>query len=381
MTGAILATTINGMIYLNNAATSWPKPETTVEKLQAFWRESPAMWEEGFQRSHKAISDFFGISDPRRFIVTSGATAAINMVFSDLEWKSGDIVVTGSFEHHAIAGWEHRLEKKFGVTFKKIGPTENQIFDLSHFEEFIRENHHRISLVAFTHASNVTGDLLPAQEILDLCRKYHVRSLLDGAQTAGIVEIDIEQLRPDIFLFAGHKGPMGPHGIGGLYLSEQAGLEIPAVNFRTKSCKSMADHCDAGSTNLEGLIALASSLEYIKELGFKEADKNRDRLNALAYNRLKGIRDVVVISKSRLNRTYSLAFRVQKASVSSIIAALESRGCVIGGGFFCCAKAHEMLGTQDEGVLRISPGLFTTSEELERFFSILEDTISLCRES
>ena len=295
------------------------------------------------------------------------------MVFADLDWKKGDIVVTGSFEHQAVAGWEYRLSKKFGVEFKKISPTESDIFDLDEFENFIRENHQHIRLVAFTQASNATGDLVPAREILGLCRKYSVTSMLDGAQTAGIVKIDIEELKPDIFLFAGHKGTMGPHGIGGLYLSENAGIQIPDVNFEKCGCNNMANHCDAGSINLEGMIALAASMNYINNLGFQKVDEIRNSMNTRVYEGLQGLKNVEILSKSKLNRTYAIAFRVKGMSVSRVLKELSSRDCVIGGGFFCCARAHEELGTQDEGVLRISAGLLTTDDELDRFFEILTE--------
>ncbi|MDC7228007.1 MAG: aminotransferase class V-fold PLP-dependent enzyme [Spirochaetales bacterium] len=364
------------MIYLNNAATSWPKPEPTVLKLQSFWGESPRLWDEQYEASKKTICDFFAINDPSRFIVTSGATASIDMVFSGMDWNEGDIVITGSYEHHAIAGWEYRLRENFGVKFKKIKSTATDIFDLSTFENYIRKNRSRVKLVAFTQASNVTGDVLPAQDILDLCRKYQIPSLLDGAQTAGILDISIEKLKPDFFTFAGHKGTMGPHGIGGLYISDNSGIKFPDVNFGTERCHNMAGHCDVGSTNLEGMVALASSMKYLGNIGFDEIAKKRNMLNTRLYKGLDSLENVEIISKSRLNRTYAIAFKVKNAPVTAIIEKLTERECIIGSGFFCCSQAHIELGTQDEGVLRISPGLFTSSDEIDRFFDILKEIIS-----
>lgn len=373
------------MIYLNNAATSWPKPEPTAADLQLFWKSSPELWKQKFDDSLKVICEFFGIKDPGRFIVTSGATAGLNLVFTDMEWEEGDIVVTGSFEHHALSGWELRLSQRYQVEFKRIESTENEIFDLDEFERFIKKNHKRVKLVAFTHASNVTGDLLPAKEIIAICRKYKVVSLLDAAQTAGIIELDIDRLKPDIFLFAGHKGTMGPHGIGGLYLSNDVELNIPnvareynplSVDIEHNTTVAFPTYCDVGSINLEGMSALASSFKYLNSMGFDAINKIRNKLNTIVYDKLNAFEDVDIISKSKLERTYAIAFRCKNASVSEVHGKLTEAGCIIGSGFFCSPSAHVQLGTEKEGVLRISAGLFTTEDQIDKFFEVLEDILS-----
>lgn len=364
------------MIYLNNAATSWPKPDSTIKALQSFWIDSPESWNRWYQESHRTICDFFKIRNTDRFVITSGATAALNMIFTDIDWTRRDIVVTGQFEHHALAGWEYRLNDRSGVEFKKIGCTENDIFDLGSFEQFIRENHRRIKLVAFTQASNITGDLVPTQEILGICREFGILSLLDAAQTAGIVKIDIADLKPDVFLFAGHKGTMGPHGVGGLYVSERVELKIPEVNYNVRGSVQIATHCDVGSVNLEGMVALASSMEHLQSIGFSKLDDIRNRLNARLYDGLSDMEHVEILSKTRLNRTYAIAFRVNNMSVSTVLERLVAKGCIIGGGHFCCAGAHEELETQIEGVLRVSAGPFTTEDEVDEFFGHLSDIVA-----
>lgn len=359
----------NKIIYLNNAGTSWPKPAKVEEAVQHFYASSPENWPQVFTDSLQTVTSFFKIQDRSRFLFTSGCTSALAILLSDFPWKEGDQVITSGLEHHALARWLVKLPQQRGVDLQ-IAPysAENPI-DLEFIEKELKKGKTR--LIACTMASNVTGDILPVAEIIALAHEYDALCLVDGAQTAGVLSLDIGKLGVDFFAFAGHKGPLAPQGIGGLYVAPHVSLaspaavcELPRVSEEKVQCSNFPSYCDVGSVNMAGLVGLSAGLSWIQENNYREKTK---QLTQYFLNGLAEIPKVSVYgSKNVDNRTSAISITLAGYSPQEVENTLKMRASIVSrSGHHCAPMAHESIGTAQEGTLRFSTGYANTKEEID----------------
>ena len=222
----LLLINFHHMIYLNNAGTTWPKPDSVNDAIKDFSQIPPNEWLSIIQEGHKVCTAFFGIEDPDRFLFTQSCSQSLAVAFTDFPWEQGDRLIISSMEHHALSRWFYKLQKERGIEGVIIPRAVDGPINLTHLEEELKKG---ARMVAMTMASNVTGELLPFEEIVNLCKQYGATSVLDGAQTAGVVPINLRELDPDVFVFAGHKGTFGPQGIGGLYIAERLSMVCPSA--------------------------------------------------------------------------------------------------------------------------------------------------------
>ena len=215
-------------MYFNNAATTWPKPEIVYETVDECFRNlnSPdrthsaegAQSSSTMQTCRKEVAEFFGIDDETRLVFLPSCTYALNLAILGQAWTKDDVVIMSGLEHHAVSRPIRKLSRERGVEFKISPYTPEKPFDLDWLEEELKTG--KVKMVACTMAANVTGDILPSIEIGQLCKKYGVRYLVDAAQSAGVLPVDVKELNADFMTFAGHKGLFGPPGIGGLFVRE-----------------------------------------------------------------------------------------------------------------------------------------------------------------
>ena len=303
------------MIYLNNAGTTWPKPKGVGDAINAFNQASPDEWLALFNQGHKVVSSFFGIEKPDRFLFTQSCSQSLAVAFTDFPWEAGDRIIISSMEHHALSRWMFKLQNERGVEGVIIPRAADGPIDLTMFEKELKKG---ARMVAMTMASNVTGEILPYEELVRLSKKYGAVSLLDGAQTAGILSINLSELDPDIFVFAGHKGPFGPQGIGGLYISERVSMVCPSaaceISPGQKVHTIFPSYCDTGSAPMQAIAGLTAGIQWLNQQGWEQLLKHR---HSLTEKMRYGIMDLsgLTIVGSTSHSSYTGAVSITSSSI------------------------------------------------------------------
>ena len=361
---------LRGMVYLNQAGTSWPKPDVVREAAEAALAAPPDAWREAFHAAHRAVAAHFGVEDPGRLLLTPGCTSALSVAIADHPWQAGDRIVLSHLEHHALHRPATLLEAQ-GVELVLVPRAADGPLDLDALERTLEAG--RVRLVAMTAACNVTGELLPVEEIVRLAHAHGALCLVDGAQVCGWMALDLPALGIDLFAFAAHKGLHAPWGLGGLYVAPHvqtrtpaAACEVPAAG-EAATCATMPGFCDVGSVDLVALAGLHAALGWLAEPA--QADRlarARAQVERIA-DALEALDGVTLLgARAPERRLPTLAFTVRGRSSGEVAAALRQAGVVVGSGLQCAPLAHEALGTAPDGAVRISAGPFVRDDDVER---------------
>lgn len=368
------------MIYLDNAATTWPKPQQVVLAIEEALVHKGGNAGRGghgaamqmarvIYQTREDLCTLFGMNDPTRVIFTQNATHALNQALFGL-LKQGDHVITSSIEHNAVARPLCALQQR-GVEVSEVPGMPGKEFNFDAYRKAFRPN---TKLVVTLHASNVTGTLLPIQEIGQIAHEYGAYYLLDAAQTAGVFPIDMGRLAVDLLAFPGHKGLLGPQGTGGLIVKPEIRLEPliyggkGSLSEEDRQPSFLPDALESGTLNGAGIAGLGEGVRYILKAG---VDKIRIREQTLCQKLWNGLREIpgVILYGSDIveQRSPIVAFNIGELdSVAASFILEEKAGVIARAGLHCAAHAHRMLGTLDQGVVRFSPSHFTSEEEIER---------------
>lgn len=374
------ALSLAAMSYLNHAGTSWPKPAVVRAAVASLLEGATDDWDAGFEAAHRRVASALGVTDPGRLLLTPGCTSALQLALSDLPWEPGERVLTSGLEHHALMRPVTLLRRR-GVepTVVPRGPDgSGGPLDLAALERELAGG--GVRLVALTAACNVTGELLPVAEAVALAHAHGALCLIDGAQIAGWLSVDVGALGVDLFAFAGHKGLQAPWGIGGLYVAPHVALASPGASCglpaagSQPSCSSMPDYCDAGSVDRAALAGLVAALDWLDQPEQADRlDRARGHVERLAAAlearpgvRLHGTRD----PRARLP---TLALTLERRPTSAVAAAFGRHGVTVGAGLQCAPLAHESLGTAPDGVVRLSAGPLTGEREVERALEVVAE--------
>lgn len=347
--------------YHNHAGTSWPKPNAVLQAAERATMASPAEWGTLFEDAHQGVARAFGVA-PERMLITPSCTQALSVAVADLPWVEGDRVLSSQMEHHALV---RPLAKLQGVETLHLPRGQAGPIDLNQVEEQLKAG--GVRLVAMSMACNVTGELLPWGELVELSHKYGALCLLDGAQVAGWHPLDLMALGVDLFAFAGHKGPQGPSGAGGLYVREGLVMDTPGARCGLDSCDDGPSYCDTGSVNLPALCGLAAGLAWMTRE--QPLDAVLSAMFALREG-LMQVDGVQVLGTGPGVPTCSLVLQGMTAGEAS--AKLRSDGVVASGGIQCAPLAHEALGTDPDGTLRLSLGPRQGVAEAEALLSAVQ---------
>lgn len=363
------------MTYLNQAGTSWPKPDGVRQAVRAAMEASHESWPASFDAQHATVARAFG-AQPERLLLTPGCTSALATAIADLDWREGDRVLTSALEHHALHRPVTLLERR-GVQVATIGRTPDAPFDLDALEtELTRAP---VRLVALTAACNVTGELLPLPEAIELAHEHGALVLVDAAQIAGWIPIDVQAMKVDLLAFAGHKALRAPWGIGGLYVaphvalaSPSAACELPAPGAEPAPCAPMPGYCDVGSVDRLALAGLAAALEdAASSTPAERLEAARALLEPLEHYldecphlRRLGVRD----PRARLP---TLAFVVDGIPLREVMAAFTERGILVAAGLQCAPLAHRTLDSAPDGALRVSVGPSNDRADIQRAIDAL----------
>jgi cysteine desulfurase family protein len=380
------------MIYLDNAATSWPKPPAVLKVMSnVLERAGGNPGRSGHRLSIAAarviydareeIARFFGISDPLRVIFTGNATHAINLALKGI-LKPGDHAVTSSMEHNAVMRPLRSLEKQ-GVRLSIVPCAADGSLDA---EDVTRTVTSGTRLVVMTHASNVVGTLLPITEIATMAHQAGALLLVDAAQTAGAIPIDMQAVGIDLLAFTGHKELQGPPGIGGLVIADNIDVSQiePLIRGGTGSRSEseeqpddLPDKFESGTANLTGIAGLGAGLKWIKDRGIGEIRDHMKKLSQALIDGLSALPKVKIYGTLDPESSVAIvSFTVTGKRVSEIGLRLdEEYGVLSRVGLHCAPAAHKTIGAFPEGTVRLAPGVFTTVSDVQEAIQAISKVV------
>jgi cysteine desulfurase family protein len=365
------------MIYFDNAATSYPKPAEVIKAVINCLEKVGANPGRGAHRlsleagriifeAREEVASFFKVDDSKNIIFTPNCTSAINLALKGL-LRTGDHVVTTSMEHNSVLRPLKALEK-MGVQTTKVFCQKDGTISIPDVEAAIQSN---TRLLVVTAASNVTGTLMPLRELSQLTKQKGIIFMVDAAQVAGHMPIDVKELGIDLLAFPGHKGLLGPQGTGGLYISPD--LEILEIMQGGTGSNSESEEqprirperYESGTLNTPGLAGLAAGIKFIKRVGIEAIYEKERRLIKQLLEDLFEIKGITI---------YGPGLEEKRAAVVSInLRGLDSNelafildqnfGIASRSGLHCAAAAHRTIGTIETGTVRLSPGYFNTEAE------------------
>jgi cysteine desulfurase/selenocysteine lyase len=368
------------VIYLDNAASSWPKPDGTWQAMEHFMRSVGANPGRSGHRlsieagrilieARDALAELFGINDPLRIVFTRNATESLNLAISGM-LQHGDHCITTGMEHNSVMRPVRALEKK-GVEVTIVPCTSQGELDPQEIEKAIKAN---TKLIVTTHASNVTGTLMPITEVGAISRAHGIPYCIDAAQTAGAYPIDVTKINIDLLAFTGHKSLYGPQGTGGLYIRE--GLEEKldplmrgGTGSRSESQEQpdfMPDKYESGTPNTVGIAGLGSGVRFCLAQGIPHIRAKEEGLTRMLIEGLGSIPSAIVYGCGDAKRQVAIcSFTIKDLSPSEITMELdEAFGIMSRPGLHCAPIAHQTIGTSPQGTVRLSAGFFTTEEEI-----------------
>lgn len=361
------------MIHANNAGTSWPKPPEVARAVAEALSRSPGECTALYEAAHATTCRYFGIRHPDRFLFTSGCTSALALAIGDLPWEAGDVIVTSALEHHALARPVDKLVRERGVAHEVAPYRPGEPVDLEYVERVLRAG--KVRLIATSGASNVTGEVLPVAQLAKLAHAHDALYLLDAAQTAGVVPVDVEELGADLLVFAGHKGPLAPHGIGGFYAAPHVVFESPWATCDItpgKSrgvCSTFPGFCDVGSTNLAAAAGLDAGLSWLDENGSARPMELAAQLAAAVAER-EGCS--LIGGGPGVARTATLGVEIGALALDRTERFFAEHGIVVRAAQHCAPMALEAVG-HPRGTLRISLGQFSTPGDVERIVAAIDE--------
>ncbi len=378
------------LVYLDNSATSWPKPEGVIEAIRkAIEKYGANPGRSGHKlaieaariiyEAREALAELFGLEDPERIILTKNVTEALNLVLYGF-LKPGDHVITSSMEHNSVMRPLRDLERK-GIEVTQIRASDKGEIDPQEVLKNIRKN---TKLVVLVHISNVTGTIMPVEEILKIAKDHGIPLLLDAAQSAGTIPINLKELPVDLLAFTGHKGLFGPQGTGGLVINTK-GLEEkiePLMRGGTGSKSEeeeqpefLPDKYESGTPNTPGIAGLGEGVRFILKEGINRIMEKKEKLTLKLLEGLKEIKGVKLYGPLDPKKQIGIvSFNLEGKSPSELSHLLDEKYNILSRpGLHCAPSAHKTIGTFPFGTVRLSIGYFNTEEEIEYTLRAIKD--------
>lgn len=366
------------MIYLDNAATTYHKPpevaEAVFQALQGTGSSGRGAHGASLQasrivyRTRVAISELFNVTDPSRVVFTSNATESLNIAIQGL-LTPGDSCITTAMEHNSVLRPLYHMETK-GVRLDILPADSRGKIDVGLFEEAIKPD---TKAIVMAHGSNVTGNVTDIQAIGDLCRRHRLLFIVDAAQTAGLLPIDMVKSHISALCLSGHKSLLGPQGTGALCLAEDV-LPEPLIyggtgmdSFAAGMPSVLPERLEAGTLNVHGLAGLLAACGYIRSYG---QERMHSEATALSKAFIEGIRDIEGLALygdfGDEYRTPVVSLNIRDMDAGELADELyEGFGIAVRAGAHCAPLVHRTFGTEKQGMLRFSFSHFNTMEEVK----------------
>jgi len=374
------------MIYLDNAATSWPKPEGVYRAMDEFLREHAGNPGRGahslalaaervIDETRSLVACLINAPEKERIILTFNCTDALNLGLKGL-LKPGDHVITSQIGHNSLVRPLKKLEGK-GVRITRLPPCSDTGFlSAKDIEEAIDE---KTKLVVVTHASNVTGVVQPIEEYGVVVRRHGRISMVDAAQTAGIFPIDVQASDIDLLAFSGHKGLLGPPGTGVLYISRRVELDslreggTGSHSELEEQPVALPYRYESGTPNTVGIAGLGAGLRYIFDQGMERIRIHEQLLLDQLLEGLSQIPGIILYEPEDMRRRAPIvSFNLHGWEPAEVGAILDQAFDIkVRTGLHCAAAAHKTFGTYPQGSIRISLGHFNTAQDIESVLQAL----------
>jgi cysteine desulfurase family protein len=377
------------MIYLDNAASTWPKPQEVAEAMSKAvlqyaanpGRGSHALAQRAgqvLQQTRERVAELFHVSNPKQISFFSNATGALNQAIKGLQWEKGDRVVTTSYEHNSVRRPLAYLQSMHGVEVIYIRCDHNGYPDQSAYLNALNE---RTRLVAITYVSNLTGAILPLKEMAQQAKEKGIPVLVDASQAAGFLPLNLPDLGVDMLATAGHKGLYGPQGTGVLYVAE--GLKLtPLWHGGTGSHSERADmpeesphRYEAGTPNTPGIAGLGAGVSFVLQQGVERIQQHETELTEYALTRLAELKGVELYGPDPgVFRAPVIAFNLHSLAAHELATILDQHYQIaVRAGVHCTPLGHETIATLERGAVRISFGYFNQLDEIDRLIEALRE--------
>ena len=379
-------------IYLDNASTTFPKPKCVADSVYKYMSEAGCNINRGGYENAYSVEEMvfetrellvamFNAGDCKNVVFTKNVTESLNFIIKGY-LKAGDHVLVSAMEHNAIMRPLVQLENQ-GVSFSRIPCTTTGELCIEAIPSLITPD---TKAIIMTHASNVCGTIMPIKKVGDICQKHSLAFIVDAAQTAGSLQIDMEDMNISALAFTGHKGLLGPQGIGGFILSEDMIDKInPLISGGTGSISHtenipdfMPDKFEAGTLNLPGIAGLHASLNWINKTSIKAIHEHELSLTKLFLKMIKPFEDdgfIKIIGKDDLSdRTGIVSIKTLTLDSAIVAYTLDSKYNIMTRvGLHCAPNAHKVLGTYPEGTIRFSFGFDNDLSDIEACAKALEE--------
>ncbi|WP_353893284.1 aminotransferase class V-fold PLP-dependent enzyme [Proteinivorax hydrogeniformans] len=364
------------MIYLDNAATTFPKPESVYKAHDYALRNygaNPGRGGHSYSREaakaifivREKLAEFLGANSSSQIIFSSSATEAMSTIlFGSL--RKGDHVVTTQLEHNAVWRPLNYLKENKGVEVSYCNHIDASYIDLNDLKNKLKQN---TKLVIINHVSNVFGVEQDIEAINKVVKENsNAKLVVDGAQSAGTHKVNVNSLDIDAFIFAGHKSLYGPVGTGGFYLKKDWILEPLKIGGTGSNSENMGvpksgpERYESGTANTPGIWALGAGIDFINEKGIENIFQHKIQLSHLL---IEGLRDLEAKTYYNKNSTVT-SFNIENLDSTEVAFILDDlHNIIVRAGLHCSPIAHKNFNTAKQGTIRVSPGYFNTKEEIE----------------
>jgi len=374
-------------IYLDNAATSYPKPDCVLKAMRDYFEKIGVnAGRSAYQRSQQAsrlvfetresVANLIGVKDSSRIIFTQNATESLNLAILGLPFKEGDSIITSSIEHNSVMRPLRYLEKTKKLKINVIRCSSTGQLNLNDLRSKITK---KTRLIVVNHASNVIGTILPIKEIGEIARANNIPLLVDAAQSIGYLPIDVNENCINLLAFSGHKKLLGPQGIGCLYIKE--GIELRPLKFGGTGSNSEADtqpdflpdKYESGTLNLPGIAGLEAGIGYVLNRGIKSIRHHIQNLTNMLIEQLGKIDNITVYgTKDAELQVGVVSININGKDPSEVGDMLDKKyNIAVRVGLHCSPHTHRTIETFPKGTVRISPGLFNTNEDIDKLCEAL----------
>ena len=379
------------LIYLDNAATSFPKPDAVYAAMDHYHRHVGAPVGRGAYRKsielqssvdqcRKLAAQVLGAARSEEVLFSFNGTDSLNTIIHGV-LKPGDHVVTSDVEHNSVLRPLQTLKQRWGIETTYIPANERGVVDPAGFRDAMRDN---TRLIILNHASNVTGSIQPANEVGEIAKKAGVLFLLDAAQTAGHLPFDVSQMPVDFLACPGHKGLLGPLGTGLIYIRSEIADQVDSFRQGGTGTRSeeetqpltRPDKFESGNHNAPGLVGLRAALEFVLEQGVQSLRQHEQQLTARLMEGLQELAGFELPGPERIEARVGVVSLVNQSVEPQILASIldENFGIQTRAGLHCAPRIHRSIESLESGgTLRFSPGPFNTMSQIETTISAMHE--------
>lgn len=375
-------------IYLDNAATSFPKPKEVADAVYDFMinngtSSGRGSYKKAMQSDYivyecrKLIGNLFNFDDPKKVVFTSNVTDSLNIAIRGI-LKENDHVITSSLEHNAVWRCLKTLEKDINIKIDTVECSKDGITNPEDIKKYIRKD---TALIVFTQASNVLGTIQPVKEIGKIARENKIVFLVDAAQSAGAMKIDIKEDNIDILAFTGHKSLLGPMGTGGLIINTDIDIKpLKAGGTGGDSAYEYQpdyypNHLETGTSNVSGIAGLRAAIKFLNREGIDNIHNKEKKLTKYALQRLETVKDIEIYGPKDCEKILSvISFNIKNKRPEDISTILDQKyDIMLRSGLHCAPTAHSIINTKDRGSLRIGIGYFNTKDDIDKLVEALNN--------